>query len=599
LSRRAQSRAVEPGEAIGMTYPRWFSRCAGLAVFALTTLLLAACGGGGGSNSDSGGTASTPPPVQGTISGTVIKGPVASATVSAYALVDGSPGARIATGTTDARGNFSLAMGTYAGSVMLQVMGGTYSDEASGNTMPMASGDVMTAVIPAMTAGSTLHGIAITPLTSMAQAMAQHMSGGMIDANISSANSAIGHYFMVTDIVHDMPIDVLTAGSGNSATQDAINHGMVLAGMSQLARVQGMASSSAMVTAMTSDAADGVMDGRMSGNAVMMGGMGMSMPMSAGMGTTGLAAAMNAFVASAQNRSGVAAATLQTLMSQLNGSDGRMMPGGSGALPDSTISGKAFNGSVTRATITAFAINGGTRGPQLASTTTDGQGAFTISLGSYAGPVMLQASNGSYLDEATGTTMTMAAADTMTAVLPGIGSGASVSGLWITPLTSMAQARAQAMSGGMIDANVNSANTAVGAYFMVGDVLHAMPMDPATPGAGAPATQDERNCGITIAAMSQYAKAAGMSSSAFVTAMTSDASDGMMNGRMGGTQITMGGMMGSGGMGSGGMMQPSAGTTGLATAMSDFMSSPMNHSGLTAADMNMLIQKLAASGGQL
>jgi hypothetical protein len=354
-----------------------------------------------------------------------------------------------------------------------------------------------------------------------------------------------------------------------------------------------------MVTAMVSDAADGVMDGRMSGNAVMMGGMGMSMPMSAKMGTTGLATAMSTFVTSAQNRSGVAAATLQTLLSQLNGSNGQMMPGGSGTVPNATMSGKVFNGSMTQATITAFAINGGTRGAQLAGTTTDAQGAFTMSLGSYAGPVMLQANNGSYLDEATGTVMTMASADTMAAVMPSIGSGSNVSGVWITPLTSMAQARAQGMSGGMVDANINSANTAVGAYFMVDDVLHTMPMDPMTPGSGAPATQDQRNCGIAIAAMSQYAEAAGISSSAFVTAMMNDASDGMMNGKMGGTQITMGGMMGSGGMGSGGMMQSNAGTTGLATAMSDFMSSPMNHSGLTAADMNMLIQKLSASSGQL
>jgi hypothetical protein len=252
-----------------------------------------------------------------------------------------------------------------------------------------------------------------------------------------------------------------------------------------------------------------------------------------------------------------------------------------------------------RATITAFAINGGTRGPQLASTTTDPQGAFSLSLGSYTGPVMLQASNGSYIDEATGTVTTMAPAETMAAVMTSIGSGSNVSGVWITPLTSMAQARAQGMGGGMVDANINSANTAVGTYFMVGDVLRTMPMDPSTPGSGAPATQDQRNCGIAIAAMSQYAKAAGTSSSAFVTALISDASDSMMNGKMGGTQITMAGMMGSGGMGSGGMMQPNAGTTGLAAAASDFMSSPMNRSGLTAADMNMLIQKLSASSGQL
>jgi hypothetical protein len=505
----------------------------------------------------------------------------------------------VASATTDAQGHFSLAMGTYAGSVMLQMTGGSYADEASGSIMPMASGDVMTAVIPAMTSGAALRDVAITPLTSMAQAWAQHMSGGMTDANISSANSAVGRYFMVADIVHDLPIDPLVTGSGNSATQDAINHGMVLAAMSQLATAHGMASSSAMVTAMTSDAADGAMDGRSSGNAVMMGGMGTSMPMSAALGTTGLASAMNEFVTSARNRSGVAAATLQTLMSQLYGSNGRMMSSGSGTEPNVTMSGRVFNGSMMRATITAFAINGGTRGPQLASTTTDPQGAFSLSLGSYTGPVMLQASNGSYMDEATGTVTTMAPAETMAAVMTSIGSGSNVSGVWITPLTSMAQARAQGMGGGMVDANINSANTAVGTYFMVGDVLRTMPMDPSTPGSGAPATQDQRNCGIAIAAMSQYAKAAGTSSSAFVTALMSDASDSMMNGKMGGTQITMAGMMGSGGMGSGGMMQPNAGTTGLAAAASDFMSSPMNRSGLTAADMNMLIQKLSASSGQL
>ncbi len=101
----------------------------------------------------------------------------------------------------------------------------------------------------------------ITPLTSMAQAMAQHMTGGMTDANVASANSAVGHYFMITDIVHDSPIDPLASGSGNAAGQDAINYAMVLAGMSQLAQAQGMASSSAMVTAMTNDA-DGCGHGR-------------------------------------------------------------------------------------------------------------------------------------------------------------------------------------------------------------------------------------------------------------------------------------------------------------------------------------------------
>ena len=40
---------------------------------------------------------------------------------------------------------------------------------------------------------------------------------------------------MVTDILHNVPMNPLVSGSGNAANQDAINYGMTLAAMSQLA----------------------------------------------------------------------------------------------------------------------------------------------------------------------------------------------------------------------------------------------------------------------------------------------------------------------------------------------------------------------------
>jgi hypothetical protein len=75
----------------------------------------------------------------------------------------------------------------------------------------------------------------------------------------------------------------------------------------------------------------------------------------------------------------------------------------------------------------------------------------------------------------------------------------------------------------------------------------------------------------------------------------SDASDGLMNGKMGSTQISMlmGGMMGMGSMTS------TAGTSGLATAMTAFMNSAANASGLTATDLTTLILKLTNSSGQI
>jgi hypothetical protein len=83
-------------------------------------------------------------------------------------------------------------------------------------------------------------------------------------------------------------------------------------------------------------------------------------------------------------------------------------------------------------------------------------------------------------------------------------------------------------------------------------------------------------------------------SSAFVTSMMNDASDGTMNGMMGGTPIQMGG-----GMMGGSMMGSRTGTSDLATDMTNFMGSTMNHSGLTSANMNALIQKLSSSNGTL
>ena len=564
------------------------TRSAVFGLLVVTSLALAACGGGGGG---SGGGA--PPPVSGTVSGTAVKGPVTGATVAAYGIGSGAMGARVASASTDAQGNFSLSMGNYTGPVMLQMVGGTYTDEGSGSSMSMLSGDLMTAVLPTMAAGATVSGIQMTPLTSMAQTMAQHLAGGMTDANINAANTAVGHYFMVSDIAHTAPMNPLVSNSGGAATQDEINYGMTLAAMSQQAKGQGMSSSSAMVTAMMNDASDGIMDGMMTGSSVMMGGMGMSTPMPATAGTSGMAGAMSTFMASAQNHSGVTAATVQPLMNQLNGSNGQMM--GTGTVVNGRMSGKVFNGPMRQGTVTAYAVGNGTMGAQIASTAVNAQGAFTMSLGTYAGPVMLRMSAGKYTDEATGTSMTMGSSDVMTAVMTSVSSGSNVTGMMITPLTSMAQTRAQAMAGGMVDANIASANTAVGDYFMVSDILHAQPMDPSVPGSGSGATEDERNCGITVAAMSQYGNGQGMTMSfAFVTSMMKDASDGMMNGMMGSTQISMGG-----GMMGGGMMQSNAGTSGLAMAMTDYMSSAMNHSGLTAADMNSLIAQLSLSSGQL
>ena len=75
----------------------------------------------------------------------------------------------------------------------------------------------------------------------------------------------------------------------------------------------------------------------------------------------------------------------------------------------------------------------------------------------------------------------------------------------------------------MTPSNVTTANSAVGAYFSVTDILRTMPMDPTVAGSGASATVDQRNYGMALAAMSQEAMSLGMrtSSSGMVTATSS------------------------------------------------------------------------------
>ena len=155
------------------------------------------------------------------------------------------------------------------------------------------------------------------------------------------------------------------------------------------------------------------------------------------------------------------------------------------------------------------------------------------------------------------------------------------------------------MVGGMTATNITAANTAVGNYFTVSDILLTQPMDPAVNGSGTGATTDMRNYGMTIAAISQEASTLGMPiSSGMVTAMMKDASDGKMDGMMGGTSISMNGMGGGGMMM--GNMQSTTGTSGLATAMTTFINNTaVNKSGLITTDMSTLITKLNGSNGTI
>ena len=557
-----------------------------LAAIGVSTI--AACGGGGTANNV--GVTAADPAAQTVISGAVTKGPVDSATVVAYAVSNGVPGAQIGTATTDARGNFSLTVGRYTGAVLLQVSGGSYIDEATDKVMPLAPGDVITALVPNVVAtGARIDNVQVTPLTAMAQAMAQRMAGGMTPANIDAANTAIGNRFLLRDILHTSPINPLLPGSAAGATQEAQNYGLLLAAISKYAEQLGMASSSALVTGLMNDASDGVLDGKSGAAVVQLAGTMGGVPLPASAGTTDIVAAMTDFMNSAQNRSGVRVAPMMTwLPVTAVQTPPPVVPG-----KNTSVSGTVFNGPVSRATVMAFAIENGAVGPQLASAAANADGSFQLSLGGYQGPMMLQVRAGAYTDPATKTVMAMRPIDFLSAALPSIPEVGSVTGVVITPLTSMAQARAATMPGGMTKANIAAANAAVGQFFLVSDLLGTRPLSTLEPGSGATAGADARNYGVALAAVSEAAKSLSLpTSSVYVTALIQDAADGVVDGRIANASGSWGpGMMSAVILTSGG------GTTNLVTALTNFMTSPANLSGLTIADMAALKDKLQTSLG--
>lgn len=291
---------------------------AGLIGAIVFTLLLAACGGGGLDVVGSGGT--------GVVNGSVTKGPVGNASVTVFRVSDGQIGTQIGAGSTDANGNFTLSIGSHTGPAMVKVAGGTYKDEATGLLMTMGANDNLTAVIPDIAAAASTGAIQVTPVTTMAQGMAQQMTGGMTQANIASANAAMGNYFAVSDILRVHPMNPLVPSSGIGAAQEARNYGMTLAAMSQYAKALDLPVSSALVTAMSHDASDGLMDGRMRAAQIVMpmGGMMGTRAMAITSGTSSLAASMRDFVNSSNNVSGVTLQEMAALMEKLATSGGQI-----------------------------------------------------------------------------------------------------------------------------------------------------------------------------------------------------------------------------------------------------------------------------------
>lgn len=196
-------------------------RYLGFIVYLLTVVAgLSACGDNVG-----GGVAATNSTI---ISGVASKGPLNGSTVCAYAIAADAKGAALGSCATNiVNGNYSIDIGAYTGPVLFEATGGTYTDEATGATVALAS--PLRSILSNAT-GSAAN-VAVTALTELAYQMANAVPGGLTGANIQAAITSVQTNFGVADIINTLPVDALNVPPGASPEQKT--YALALATISQ------------------------------------------------------------------------------------------------------------------------------------------------------------------------------------------------------------------------------------------------------------------------------------------------------------------------------------------------------------------------------
>lgn len=205
------------------------------------------------------------------ISGVVVKGPVANGRVVAYRL-DPSTFARVGElgrAQTDETGAFALPMSTVSGPVLVVASTGTYQEEAVGLGVKL-DGVELVALVPNFRPGATVEGLRVTPVSTWAAALAiyhaQHGSS-LVDAH-AEAVSHLNAHFGGVDWTAVTPADFSVPGVTNLSPE--AKAGLVLGGLSWVSKLHaetaqlqpGLVLNAATLTAaLAQDAADGTFDG--------------------------------------------------------------------------------------------------------------------------------------------------------------------------------------------------------------------------------------------------------------------------------------------------------------------------------------------------
>lgn len=197
-------------------------RAAARAAAVMLAVLVASCGGGGGGGSASSpGPAPTPTPTPtptgANITGYVVEGPVAGATVKLYRLDAAGAKTLLGSAVTDASGLYTIPNAAPASTaILVEANGGTYTDDITSQPMPLA--------VPLRAVATSSGGdarISVTPYSEVAVRVIEHM--GKPDwsgAGIDGANKKVADNLGATTILDFIPVDLRTAPPAGARDND-------------------------------------------------------------------------------------------------------------------------------------------------------------------------------------------------------------------------------------------------------------------------------------------------------------------------------------------------------------------------------------------
>jgi hypothetical protein len=243
----------------------------------------------------------------------------------------------------------------------------------------------------------------------------------------------------------------------------------------------------------------------------------------------------------------------------------------------STVSGTAAKGYIANANVDVYAYtDAGARGKLLASTVTDAKGNYSVQV-NHKGAVEIVVSNGSYKDEASGSSVELGNHKLRSVFILNAKSKVAA----ITALTTIAAAHVDAHASAGIETAIANANAKVSTAFGL-DGINLTETIPSDLSFSAAAHSEARiKYGIIQAALTQVIKNNQLTAEKMLTLMadiSADYSDGSFNGSEGSVALHFSLSI-----------TPSQAMSGLNTAIQHYLESSNNLSGVTYSSVSISV----------